>query len=100
MHDCTEMLIKSPAQQMELSSTQVVSREAGALLTRKIWLPRLLYDALPWFYLLSGVTALVTTLYISGWFWILPHYAIFAAACIHLGLVIYRRRIRRSQTEE
>ena len=62
--------------------------------TRKIWLPKLLYDSLPYFYLVSGFLAFFATLYISEWFWVLPHYLLFSAACIHLGVLIYRRRRR------
>lgn len=63
-------------------------------MSRKIWLPKLLYDALPYFYLLSGIAAFLTTLYISDWFWVLPHYLLFSAACLHLGVFVYRRRRR------
>ena len=64
-------------------------------MSRKIWLPKLLYNALPYFYIVAGVAALCATLYISNWFWILPHYLLFAAACLHLGLLVYRRRRRK-----
>ena len=61
-------------------------------MTRKIWLPKALYRALPAFYILSGILALLATIYISAWFWVLPHYLLFSAACIHMGLLIVRRR--------
>jgi hypothetical protein len=64
-------------------------------MTRKIWLPKALYDLLPYFYLTAGVAALLATLYISNWLWVLPHYLLFSIACLHLGVVIYRRRHRR-----
>jgi hypothetical protein len=75
-----------------LSETQQVDRKAGNLATRKIWLPKLIYDLLPYFYLVSGIAAFFATLYISEWFWVLPHYLLFSAACIHLGGLVYRRR--------
>lgn len=78
-----------------LTDTQEVTRDAGRLFSKKIWLPRLMYDALPYFYLVAGFVAFLTTLYISEWFWVLPHYLLFSAACIHLGILIYRRRRRR-----
>lgn len=78
-----------------LGDTQRVSRDAGRLMTRKIWLPKALYDLLPYFYLTAGVAALLATLYISNWLWVLPHYLLFSVACLHLGVVIYRRRHRR-----
>ena len=75
-----------------LSETQELTRDAGEFATRKVWLPKLLYDVLPYFYLTSGFAAFFATLYISEWFWILPHYLLFSAACIHLGISVYARR--------
>ncbi len=78
----------------ELTDTQEMTRDTGRLISKKIWLPKLLYDALPYFYLASGFAAFFATLYISEWFWLLPHYILFSAACIHLGVVVYWRRRR------
>jgi fatty acid desaturase len=80
-----------------LSETQQITHDTGKLMSRKIWLPKLIYNALPYVYLFSGVAALFATLYISDWFWVLPHYLLFAGACLHMGLLVYRRR-GRSQT--
>jgi len=74
------------------SDTQQVSRKTVNLAAKKIWLPKLLYDALPYFYLTSGLAAFFATMYISEWFWILPHYLLFSAVCTHLGITVYRRR--------
>lgn len=63
-------------------------------LLRKIWLPRLVYVCLPYFYIAAGIAAVVGTLYISEWFWVLPHYFLFAAACLHLGFAIGNKRLR------
>ena len=79
-----------------LSETQQITRETGTLLSRKIWIPKILYAALPYFYVCSGLAALLATLYIGHWFWILPHYLFFAAACLHMGIMIHLRRHRRS----
>ena len=83
-----------------LSETQQITRETGTLLFRKIWIPKLLYAALPYFYICSGVAALVATLYIGHWFWILPHYLFFAAACLHMGVMIYRRRMQKREASD
>ncbi|MGH8193337.1 MAG: hypothetical protein ACREQ8_02900 [Woeseiaceae bacterium] len=83
---------------MDLSATQVIAQAAERLATKKIWLPKLLYDCLPWFYLAAGLAALLATLYINAWFWVLPHYALFSAACLHLAFAVYRKR-RRSRDE-
>ena len=75
-----------------LSDTQQVSRDTGNFLSRKIWLPKLLYDGLPYFYVSAGFGAFLATIYISDWFWVLPHYLLFSVACVHLGILVYRRR--------
>ena len=79
---------------MNLSATQEVTRNAGKLVARKIWLPKILYDCLPYFYLTAGFAAFFATLYISDWFWVLPHYLLFSAACLHLAYAVYRHRRR------
>ena len=75
------------------SASLAESREDNTSLVRtKIWLPKLIYNALPWFYVGAGIAAFVATLYINHWFWVLPHYVLFSVACVHLGLLVYRRR--------
>ncbi len=86
------MLSSIARKPLELSDTQQIARDTGKLASRKIWLPKLLYDSLPYFYLTAGFAAFFATLYISEWFWVLPHYLLFSAACFHLGFVVYRRR--------
>jgi hypothetical protein len=86
------MISQTARKPMALSDTQQVTRSTSKLANKKIWLPKLLYDALPYFYLTSGVAAFFATLYISEWFWVLPHYLLFSAACIHLGVLVHRRR--------
>lgn len=90
------MLSSTAGKPATLSDTQQVTRQAGSFLVRKIWLPKLLYDALPYLYLASGFLAFFATLYISAWFWVLPHYLLFSVACMHLGVLLYRRRRRSS----
>ena len=60
-----------------LSETQQVTRKTGTILSQKIWIPKLLYAALPYFYLASGIGALLATLYVDSWTWMLPHYLLF-----------------------
>ena len=88
------MLSSTAGKSARLSDTQQVTRQTGNVLSRKIWLPKLLYDALPYFYLASGFLAFFATLYISAWFWVLPHYLLFSVACLHLAVLVYRRRHR------
>lgn len=81
---------------MDATDTQQITRKTGNVVAKKIWLPKVLYDALPYFYLFSGIAAFFATLYISAWFWVLPHYLLFSAACVHLGIIVFRRRHRRT----
>ena len=65
-------------------------------LRRKIWLPKLVYHAIPYFYLVAGCAAFLATFYVAEWFWVLPHYLLFSFASLHLGITVYRRRGRRT----
>ena len=78
------------------ASPEEVRYGRAGLISQKIWLPKLIYNALPWFYICSGLAAFLATLYINDWFWVLPHYVLFSLVCIHLGLLVYRRRRRHS----
>tara|TARA_R110002096_G_scaffold117236_3_gene254149 strand:+ start:10699 stop:10998 length:300 start_codon:yes stop_codon:yes gene_type:complete len=84
---------------ISLSDTQQITRKTGNLATRKIWLPKLVYNALPLFYIGSGIAAFLATLYISSWIWVLPHYLLFSVACLHLGVLVYRRRARSRKSQ-
>lgn len=86
------MLSNTAHKTVYLSETQNISREAGRFVTRRIWLPKILYDAVPYFYITAGFAAFFATLYITDWFWVLPHYLLFSVACLHLGFLVYRRR--------
>lgn len=86
------MLSDAAKRPTDLSETQQVTRKTGTLLSRKIWIPKLLYSALPYFYLVSGICALIATLYVGSWIWLVPHYLLFSVVCLHMGLLIFRRR--------
>lgn len=87
------MLINSAtSKSAQLTETQQMTQDAGQMISRKIWLPKLLYNALPFFYVFAGIGALAATLYINGWTWVLPHYLLFAVACLHMGVLVLRRR--------
>ena len=88
------MLSTAARKRTALSGTQKRTQRSRSFWSRKIWLPKLLYDLLPYFYFVSGLIAFLATLYISDWFWVVPLYLLFSAACAHLGVVIYRRRNR------
>jgi hypothetical protein len=86
------MLNSATQEHIHLDEDDETSLKKGGLATRKIWLPKVLYDGLPYFYLTAGFAAFFATLYIGEWFWVLPHYLMFSAACVHLGIYVYRRR--------
>ena len=88
------MLTTAAGKTANLTDSQDVARDSDGLIKRKIWIPKLAYDALPWFYVGAGIAAFAATLYISDWFWVLPHYLLFSIGCVHLGLLVYRRRRR------
>ena len=90
------MLSTAARKASNLTDTQLRKVEKDSLVGRRIWLPKLLYDLLPYFYLVSGGAALFATLRVSEWFWVIPHYLLFAAACFHLGIAVYLRRHRKS----
>ena len=94
------MLSNAGTKSGSLADTQQVTRNTGSVISRKIWLPKALYDALPYFYLVAGIAAFLATLYISHWLWVLPHYLLFSAACLHLGVLVLRRRRRPRQRRE
>ncbi len=73
-------------------------RDLRKALLRKIWLPKLLYDAVPWFYCLAGTMALLATFYIGGWLKAPPHALILPVSCLQLAVWVLLKRLRgRSQ---
>ena len=94
------MLSNAGTKSADLTDTQEVTRNTGSLVSRKIWLPKAVYDALPYFYLVAGIAAFLATLYISNWLWVLPHYLLFSAACLHLGVLVLRRRRRPRERQD
>jgi hypothetical protein len=86
------MLTTAPGKTAQAAPKRAAEADAGSFLTRRVWLPKIIYDALPYFYVIAGISAFLATLYISEWFWVLPHYLLFSFACVHFGLFIFRRR--------
>ena len=94
------MLSNAGTQSRSLAEKREISRGAGSFVARKVWLPKAIYVSLPYFYLLAGAVAFLATLYISNWLWVLPHYLLFSAACLHLGVLVLRKRKRPRETVE
>ena len=85
-------MLSNTSSESRTDSEQEAQPRDNTLLARKIWLPKLIYDALPYFYVTAGFAALFSTLYINHWLWVVPHYVLFSAACVHLGWSVYRKR--------
>lgn len=85
-------MISNATTKSQTDKTTAQAADNDSLLGRKVWLPKLVYDALPYFYVTAGVSALFSTLYINHWLWVVPHYVLFSAACVHLGWSVYRKR--------
>ncbi|MDX1403630.1 MAG: hypothetical protein R3192_03790 [Woeseiaceae bacterium] len=94
------MLTEAEPRELELGANQDDLHNKEGLLHKKIWLPKFVYDGLPYFYLTAGFAAFFATLYINAWFWILPHYLLFSAACLHLGFAVRRRRANARRADE
>lgn len=86
------MLTQSSSDPIDLVLAESKTPKSCGILTRRVWLPKIIYDFLPYFYLTAGFAASFATLYISDWFWVLPHYLLFAAACLHLASAVHNRR--------
>ncbi len=82
------MFDKAEPQQMDPGTNQEELHDTDSPLRRKILLPKILYDCLPYFYLTVAFAAIFATLYISEWFWVLPHYLLGSAACLHLAFAV------------
>lgn len=64
------------------------------LLLKRVWLPRIIYEALPFIYVCFGLVALAAALWTPGWTWIVPWAIVFGLAALHLGLGIAGLRHR------
>lgn len=77
-----------------LDSSTVLPADLGQRAARKVWLPDVVYEALPYFYILAGFASLFATLYINAWYWVVPHWILFTALCLHAGFHILFKRLR------
>ena len=78
----------------EGQSYQGVGQQIRRLLLRKLWLPRIVYEALPYLYIALGVVALTSALFSPDWTWVLPYVVLLGLICLHAGLAIAALRYR------
>lgn len=76
------------------SSSPGLTNRISRVLFRKLWLPKAVYEALPYCYVLGGVVALFSALYLPGWTWILPYLVLIGAISLHAGLAVLTLRWR------
>ena len=56
------MLTNTAGKSVTLTDSQQLTRNTGNTVSRKLWLPKFLYNALPYFYLIAGFMAFLATL--------------------------------------
>ena len=56
-----------------------------------MWLPKPIYEALPYYYLAAGVSSLAAAPYLDFWYW--PHICLITGfTCLVAGLVVLLKR--------
>jgi len=72
------------------------------ILLRRLWLPKFLYESLPYLYILCGMAALISAVYTPDWTWIIPWAVLIGLICLHAGLalVALRYRVRRNHDDD
>lgn len=94
-------IIQSSATQQRVS----IGKRIHGLLLQKLWLPRILYEVMPFLYIFLGIFALISAMYSPDWTWILPYAILLGLICLHAGLGIiglrykfrHRKVIRRNK---
>lgn len=82
-----------------------IGRRIRDRLLQKLWLPRIVYEAMPFLYIVLGICALLSAMYTPDWTWILPYGILVGLILLHAGLGIvtmrynYRRRKRTQRTD-
>ena len=71
-----------------------ISQKVRKALFRKLWLPRFVYEALPYLYMAVGFLSIYAAARMPGWTWILPYAFLLGIICVHTGLAITALRYR------
>ena len=69
-------------------------RRIREVLLCRLWLPKFVYEALPYLYITCGIVALGSAVYIQDWTWILPWAILVGLICLHAGLALAALRYR------
>ncbi len=72
------------------------------ILLRRLWLPKFIYELMPYVYIACGIAALASALFTPDWTWILPWAVLVGLTCLHAGLAIValRYRFRHKQDDD
>lgn len=88
------MQIDSHINPQTRETNDTAGKRLRGLLLRKLWLPRFLYEALPYIYISCGLAALLAAAFAPDWTWILPYVILVGLVCLHAGLAIATMRLR------
>jgi len=69
---------------------------SGRRLLRRVWLPTILYEAMPWVYCSLGAAALLSGLFLPHPGWLAAYLLLVAVTALHAGVwfLVLRRRHR------
>lgn len=85
------MLIKADTHAADLGVVQKELHERSQAPPAVGSSSRLFSSPAPYLYLTGAFAAIVATLYVPDWFWILPHYVLLCAGTIHLAIAVRRK---------
>ena len=77
-----------------------LGKKIRKILFRKLWLPRIVYEALPYLYILVGICTLISGVYLPEGTWILPYLVLLGLVCLHAGLGVATLRYRYSRRRD
>lgn len=86
---------------MELAIEKLRSASAASwaplwrILSQPVWLPRPLYELLPFAYLLLGGAALSSALFLPEPAWVMPYGLLLGIGAVHAAVALTRLRLRR-----
>ncbi len=75
-------------------------KKVRKFLFRKLWLPRAIYEALPYLYILAGLITLISGIYLPDGTWMLPYVVLLGLVCLHAGLAVATLRYRYSHRRQ
>jgi len=67
------------------------------ILFKNLWLPRIIYESLPYVYVLMGLFALLSGMYLPDGTWIVPYVVLLGLFCLHAGLGVATLRYRHAR---